>query len=56
VLYLWEFIAWYCSENLSLATLAKRTGIAVGYASQLARDYGIPCAAGKTTASVSIAS
>jgi hypothetical protein len=37
-----EFAACYRDENLSLAKIAKRTGISAGYASQLARDYGIP--------------
>ncbi len=37
-----EFTSYYCGENLSLAKIAKRTGISEGYASQLARDYGIP--------------
>jgi hypothetical protein len=34
-----ELTACYCDENLSLAKIARRTGISAGYASQLARDY-----------------
>ena len=37
-----EFTAYCHGENLSLAEIAKRTGISAGYASQLARDYGVP--------------
>jgi hypothetical protein len=37
-----EFTAYCHGENLSLAKIAKRAGISAGYASQLARDYGVP--------------
>ncbi|HUY44999.1 MAG TPA: TniQ family protein [Streptosporangiaceae bacterium] len=37
-----EFTAYCYGENLSLAEIARRTGISAGYASQLARDYGVP--------------
>jgi Bacterial regulatory helix-turn-helix protein, lysR family len=37
-----EFTAWYCDENLSLAKIARRTGMSAGCTSRLARDYEIP--------------
>jgi transcriptional regulator with XRE-family HTH domain len=37
-----DHVICYCGEKLSLAQIAKRTGISEGYASQFARDYGIP--------------
>jgi hypothetical protein len=37
-----EFTAYCHGESLSLAEIARRTGISAGYASQLARDYGVP--------------